>query len=81
MKNLILLLALAVFAACNNNTDNPTEEKVDSINKRTDTLQDRVDSTKDAKIDSVKEWSKEQKEKFDSSAKVKKDSIKGKKSK
>jgi len=77
MKKFILLFALiGALASCNNNGET-TEEKVDSIEERKDTLLDKVDSTKDAKIDSIENWSEKQEEKIDSAAKARKDSAKG----
>ena len=77
MKKILSILALGVaLAACNNSST--TDEKVDSLDARKDTLIENVDSTVDAKVDSLKEKGSELKEKFDSSIEAKKDSVKGK---
>lgn len=76
-KILASLLILGSLAACNNEAGT-TENKVDSLNERKDTLLEKVDSTADAKIDSIKNRKEELKEKFDSSIEAKKDSVKGK---
>ena len=77
MKKFFGVLTMGlILTACNNNST--TDQKVDSLNARKDTLVNNVDSTVDAKVDSLKEKGSELKEKFDSSIDAKKDSIKGK---
>jgi len=78
MKKALAIMLVAVgLTACNNN-GNGTEEKVDLLNARKDTLTENVDSMAHAKIDSIKNRSEELKDKFDSSIDAKKDSIKNK---
>jgi hypothetical protein len=77
MKKICVSLALALsLAACHSGPDT-TEDTADSLEKRKDTLINKVDSTADAKIDSIRERSKDLKETFDSSIEAKKDSLKG----
>ncbi|MGN6164716.1 MAG: hypothetical protein ACTHOF_09265 [Flavisolibacter sp.] len=77
MKKFFSVLALGLaLTACNNSSS--TDEKVDSLNARKDTLINNIDSTVDAKVDSLKENGTELKEKFDSTIDAKKDSVKGK---
>lgn len=78
MKKLaILFIAALSLAACNNGSEG-SKDLVDSIEKRTDTLQEKVDSTADARIDSIKTRAADLKDKFDSTAEARTDSIKGK---
>ena len=80
MKQFFYMLLLAgSLAACNDSAENPVEEKIDSLDKREDTLKNNIDSSFDAQIDSLKERKEELKEKFDSTIDAKKDSLKGKK--
>ncbi|HEX2608775.1 MAG TPA: hypothetical protein VHK91_15435 [Flavisolibacter sp.] len=74
------LFLMSALAACNNESGT-TENKVDSLEQRKDTLLDKIDSTKDAKIDSIEKRSDDLKDKFDSTIEAKKDSVKGKTSK
>jgi hypothetical protein len=79
MKKFFVPVALVVsLAACQSGPDT-TENAADSLDKRKDTLIEKVDSTADAKIDSIKERSKDLKQNFDSSIEAKKDSLKGNK--
>ena len=78
MKKILFVFFAAVsFAACNNSST--VDEKIDSLDKRKDTLINNVDSSINQKIDSLKERKEELKDKFDSTIDAKKDSLKGKK--
>jgi peptidoglycan hydrolase CwlO-like protein len=68
MKKLLLVVAIAGFAACNNGT---TENTVDSTAVK-------IDSTADAKIDSVQSSSDSIVNKLDSAADAKIDKLQGK---
>lgn len=77
MKNaLIAVLFAGVLASCNNSSNDATDQKIDSLNERKDTLIENVDSSMNQKIDSLKEKKEELKDRFDSSIDAKKDSIK-----
>ena len=72
---LATVLVFGTLVACNNEAGT-SDNKVDSLNERKDTLLEKVDSTADAKIDSIKTKTEELKDKFDSSIEAKKDSLK-----
>jgi peptidoglycan hydrolase CwlO-like protein len=75
-KALIAVLFTGVFASCNNTSNDTTDQKIDSLNERKDTLIENVDSSINQKIDSLKEKKEELKDRFDSSIEAKKDSVK-----
>jgi len=76
-KVLSFLLVAGILAACNND-GGENQNPVDSIEKRTDTLQKNVDSAIGEKIDSLEQRREELKEKFDSAAQKRIDSLKQK---
>jgi PBP1b-binding outer membrane lipoprotein LpoB len=87
MKKILSIAALfLIITSCNNSTETETakvdslgntgEDKVDSLEKRIDTLKNKVDSTFESKIDSLKQRKEALKESFDSTKKVRKDSLK-----
>jgi hypothetical protein len=78
MKKAVLIAMTAVMFACNNSANDKTDQAIDSLNDRKDTLLNNVDSSFDAKIDSLKDKKEELKDKFDSTIDAKKDSLKQK---
>jgi hypothetical protein len=76
-KTLLLFSLFGTLMACNNSSEN-TDDKVDSIENRKDTLMENVDSVEKAKVDSIKQWKENQEEKIDSATEARKDSLKGK---
>lgn len=76
MKKLISALTLVLFLAACNNDAGDTQDPIDSLEERKDTLIDNVDSTIDAQVDSLKERGEALKDKFDSTIEARKDSLK-----
>ena len=78
MKKLFAFLFISgSLVACDNN-GTTTENPIDSIQERRDSLKDNVDSSLGNKIDSLEERKEELKEKFDSAAEKRIDSVKQK---
>lgn len=75
-KTLLIVLFAGALVSCNNTSNDTTDQKIDSLNERKDTLMENVDSSINQKIDSLKEKKEELKDRFDSSIEAKKDSVK-----
>lgn len=73
-KLLTACLLVSVLASCNNDAKG-NNDPVDSLEKRKDTLINKIDSTTEAKIDSLKDRAENMKDKFDASYEAKKDSV------
>jgi hypothetical protein len=69
-----LILAAGLMASCNDSGDK-TQDPVDSLENRKDTLDKMIDSSYDAKIDSLEQRKDMLKDKADSSIDARRDSI------
>lgn len=78
MKKIIALFFIAGSLASCDNSGSGSQNPVDSIEERTDSLKQNVDSALGDKIDSLEERREELKEKFDSAKEKRIDSVKQK---
>ncbi|HEU4469586.1 MAG TPA: hypothetical protein VFR58_00760 [Flavisolibacter sp.] len=75
-KTILVFFGAVLLLSCNNSSENPVEDKLDSLEARKDTLLDNIDSTTEAQTELLKERREKLKDKFDSSIEAKKDSLK-----
>lgn len=76
MKRILLILAIASFASCNNSAENDKKDPIDSIEDRKDSLNKMTDTAFERRKDSLDQKQEAIKDKNDSLAEVRKDSVK-----